>query len=53
MATTSSTSQSMVDPTVFQNLQAKIDEDSQIRQEIRDIVQTMERQGGHLDFATS
>ena len=40
----SPTSQSVVDPAVFQQLQFKIDEDSQLRQEIRDHVQELEKQ---------
>jgi len=35
----------MVDPMLFEHLQAKIDEDSQLRQELRDVVQILERQG--------
>lgn len=42
MALTSS--QGVVDPAVFEKLQVKIDEDSQLRQEIRDIVQSLEKQ---------
>lgn len=39
----SSSPQSAIDPALFQQLQEKIDEDSQIRQEIRDIVTVWER----------
>ena len=35
--------QSAIDPALFQQLQEKIDEDSQLRQEIRDIVTSWER----------
>lgn len=40
-------SPNMVDPAVFEHLQVKIDEDSQLRQEIRNVVQVLERQGRH------
>lgn len=35
----------MVDAAIFEHLQVKIDEDSQVREEIRHAVQTLERQG--------
>ncbi|KZF23568.1 putative Translin-1 [Xylona heveae TC161] len=35
----------MIDPAIFEQLQAKIDEDSQVREDIREILQTLERQG--------
>jgi len=35
----------MVDPKIFENLQTKIDEDAEIRDQIRTILQTLERQG--------
>lgn len=35
----------MVDPQIFEHLQAKIDEDAQVRDQIRAILQTLERQG--------
>ena len=35
----------MVDATIFEQLQANIDEDSQVREEIRNILQKLERQG--------
>lgn len=35
----------MVDPAIFEDLQAKIDEDTAFRDEIKDIVQTLEKQG--------
>lgn len=48
MATTAFTSQGMVSPAVFEHLQAKLDEDAQVREEIRTMVQSMERQGKAL-----
>ncbi|EEH09459.1 translin [Histoplasma capsulatum G186AR] len=33
----------MIDPSIFQSLQAKIDEESQIRDELQDIVQTLSK----------
>ena len=38
------TSQGMVSPAIFQNLQTKLDEDGQVREELKNIVQSMERQ---------
>ena len=35
----------MVDPRIFEDLQTKIDEDAQVREQIRTILQTLERQG--------
>lgn len=35
----------MVDPAIFEHLQAKIDEDSTVREELRKILQTLEKQG--------
>ena len=35
---------SMVDPSIFENLQTKIDEDAEARDQIRMILQTLERQ---------
>ena len=35
----------MASPAVFEQLQLKLDEDSQIREDIRNVVQTLERQG--------
>ena len=37
------TSRGMVSPMIFENLQAKLDEDVQVREELRNIVQSMER----------
>ena len=42
-------STTIIDTTIFQQLQMKIDEDSQIREKIRDAVQNLERQGTILD----
>jgi len=35
----------MVDPKIFESLQTKIDEDSEVRDQIKSILQTLERQG--------
>lgn len=35
----------MVNPAIFTHLQSKIDEDAAVREELRDIVQTLEKQG--------
>ena len=45
MMTSSSATSSVVDPAIFGYLQAKIDEESQVREELRNIVQTLEKQG--------
>ncbi|MCJ1228634.1 hypothetical protein MMC12_005295 [Toensbergia leucococca] len=45
MASTNSPSFGMVNPAIFEHLQAKIDEDAQVREELRSILQTLERQG--------
>ncbi|KAI9742310.1 MAG: hypothetical protein M1818_004210 [Claussenomyces sp. TS43310] len=42
MADSSSTG--MVDPHVFEDLQVKIDEDAKVREQIRDILQVLDRQ---------
>ena len=34
-----------IDPQIFQNLQDKIDEEIKIKEELRDITQTLEKQG--------
>ncbi|KAI9873384.1 MAG: hypothetical protein M1830_000474, partial [Pleopsidium flavum] len=39
-----STSFGMVNPAIFEHLQAKIDEDAQVREELRNILQILERQ---------
>jgi hypothetical protein len=38
-------SSGMVDPRIFEHLQTKIDEDAEVRDQIRAIIQTLERQG--------
>jgi hypothetical protein len=38
-------SSGMVDPRIFEHLQTKIDEDAEARDQIRAIIQTLERQG--------
>jgi len=35
----------MVDPKIFESLQTRIDEDAEVRDQIRAILQTLERQG--------
>lgn len=35
----------MVDPRIFEQLQTRIDEDAEVREQIRAITQTLERQG--------
>jgi len=41
----SAASQGMVSPAIFEHLQAKLNEDAQLREELRNITQSMERQG--------
>ena len=45
----------MISPAIFEHLQAKLDEDAQVREELRNIVQVMERQGicKHTAFRSS
>jgi hypothetical protein len=38
-------SSGMVDPRIFEQLQTKIDEDAEVREQIKAITQTLERQG--------
>lgn len=45
MANSSSTPQEVVSPAIFEQLQTKLDEDAQVREGLRDITQSMERQG--------
>ena len=40
----SATTKGLVDPAVFEHLQSKIDEDSTLRQKVRDVTQILERQ---------
>ena len=35
----------MIDPAIFEQLQSNIDDDSQLREEVRNILQKRERQG--------
>ncbi|KAF6240536.1 hypothetical protein HO173_001204 [Letharia columbiana] len=44
MASSDSVPKSMFSPAIFEHLQAKLDEDAQVREELRNIVQAMERQ---------
>ena len=37
----------MASAAIFEQLQLKLDEDSQIREDIRNVVQTLERQGAY------
>lgn len=43
--TNMASSSGMVDPRIFEDLQTKIDEDAEVRDQIRVITQTLERQG--------
>lgn len=43
--TADSDSHALVDPAVFQSLQAKIDEDASVREELKNILQNLEKQG--------
>ena len=43
MASTDSSAQGMVSPVIFEQLQTKLDEDAQVREELRMIVISMER----------
>lgn len=45
MASSDFAPKGMIDPAIFEHLQAKLDEDAQVREELRNIVQAMERQG--------
>ena len=45
MASVDEAAPAMVDPAIFEHLQAKIDEDSYVRDELRDILKTLEKQG--------
>lgn len=38
----------MIDPAIFEQLQANIDDDSQLRDEVRNILQKRERQGMYI-----
>ena len=45
MAEADSTSFGMVNPAIFGHLQAKIDEDTRVREELRKFLQDLEKQG--------
>ncbi|PMD23901.1 Translin [Hyaloscypha hepaticicola] len=46
-------SSGMVDPRIFEHLQTKIDEDAEVRDQIRAITQTLERQGRNAQSVLS
>ncbi|MCJ1287393.1 hypothetical protein MMC26_006742 [Xylographa opegraphella] len=48
-----STSFGMVNPAIFEDLQTKIDEDSQVREELKNILQVLEKQGRATQFTLS
>ncbi|OCL06060.1 Translin [Glonium stellatum] len=43
----------MVDPAIFEDLQARVDEDISVRDELREIIQTLEKQGKSVQFVLS
>lgn len=43
----------MVNPAIFEDLQARVDEDSNVRDELREIIQTLEKQGRSVQFVLS
>lgn len=45
MSSSNSAPTGMFSPAIFEHLQLKLDEDAQVREELRNIVQVMERQG--------
>lgn len=45
MASSDSVPKGIFSPAIFEHLQLKLDEDAQVREELRNIVQAMERQG--------
>ncbi|KAI4189239.1 MAG: hypothetical protein L6R41_001619 [Letrouitia leprolyta] len=45
MAAVQNAAPGMVDPAIFEQLQANIDEDTRVREELRNILQKLERQG--------
>ncbi|RDL39205.1 Uncharacterized protein BP5553_03545 [Venustampulla echinocandica] len=49
----SSSESGMVNARIFEDLQTKIDEDAEVREQIRAILQTLERQGRHAQSALS
>ncbi|KAL8935417.1 MAG: hypothetical protein Q9216_005435 [Gyalolechia sp. 2 TL-2023] len=46
MAATQNAAPGMVDPAIFEQLQANIDDDARVREELRNILQKLERQAG-------
>ena len=45
MASTEDAVFGMVNPAIFEHLQTKIDEDAQVREELKSILQVLEKQG--------
>lgn len=45
MAASPNIAPGMVDPAIFEQLQANIDDDAHVREELRSILQKLERQG--------
>ncbi|OCK75689.1 Translin [Lepidopterella palustris CBS 459.81] len=43
----------MVNPAIFEDLQARVDEDTTVRDELRDIIQTLEKQSRSVQFVLS
>jgi len=43
----------MVNPTIFQDLQARIDQDTAVREELRDLVQALEKHNRNVSFVLS
>lgn len=51
MAAIENAAPDMVDPAIFERLQQNIDDDAHVREELRDILQKLERQGMSLLYA--
>jgi len=51
--TVMASSSGMVDPRIFEDLQTKIDEDADVRDQIKAVLQTLERQGRGAQSALS
>jgi hypothetical protein len=47
------TADGMIDPQIFEDLQNCIDEDAQVREQIKSILQTLERQGRYAQSILS
>ncbi|PVI04249.1 Translin [Periconia macrospinosa] len=43
----------MIDPSIFEGLQAKVDEDSAVRDELKDIIQALEKNNRSISFVQS